>query len=81
MLTYAFNVSALKNQTFKLGTAKLRETLSCPPCSRKGENLGPGGYAGMLNHGGITAIVGSEGLAGIGDSVVALSAHSELLQS
>lgn len=74
-------MSALKYQAFKRGTAKLRETRSCPPLSRKGENLGPGSYAGMLNHGGITGIIGSESLAGIGDSVVALNAHSELLQS
>ena len=46
-----------------------------------GENLGPSGNASTLNYGGITARVESEGVAGIGDSVVALTVHSELVQS
>ena len=36
------------------------------------ENLGPGGYAAMLGHGGITAIVIAEGIIQLGDSVQAL---------
>lgn len=75
------NLSALKYQTFQVGTAILRGTGSCPPCSRMEENLGAGGYASMLNHGGITAVVESEGVAGIGDSIVALSVHSDLVKS
>jgi len=41
------------------------------------ENLGSGGYAAMLNHGGITAIVESESIVAIGDSVVAKGLHAE----
>jgi MOSC domain-containing protein YiiM len=33
------------------------------------ENLGPGGYFAMINHGGITAIVAEEGTFSVGDSV------------
>jgi hypothetical protein len=36
------------------------------------ENLGPGGYASMLAHGGITAVVVSEGVVSLGDTVSAL---------
>ena len=45
------------------------------------ENLGAGGYAAMLNHGGITAVVETEGVASIGDSIVPLSVHSDLVKS
>ena len=71
------NLAALKYQTFQIGTAVLRGTGNCPPCSRMEENLGVGGYAAMLNHGGITAIVESEGVVSVGDTVTALGVHSE----
>jgi len=44
------------------------------PCSGNEENLGSG-YAAMLNHGGITAIVESEGVVTVGDRVAAIAAH------
>ena len=75
------NLSALKYQAFQVGSAILRGTGSCPPCSRMEENLGAGGYAAMLNHGGITAVVETEGVASIGDSIVPLSVHSDLVKS
>ncbi|MFO1003365.1 MAG: MOSC domain-containing protein [Planctomycetaceae bacterium] len=63
------NLAALKYQTFRIGTAVLEGSGNCPPCSRMEENLGPGGYAAMLAHGGITAVVVSEGVVGLGDRV------------
>ncbi len=66
------NLASLKYQTFRIGTAVLKGTGNCPPCSRMEENLGHGGYSAMLNHGGITAVVVTEGVVGIGDSVEAL---------
>ncbi len=81
LVVSGINLSALKYQTFRVGTAVLRGTGSCPPCSRMEENLGVGGYAAMLNHGGITAVVESEGVASIGDSVIALSVHSDMVKS
>lgn len=65
------NLAALKYQTFQIGTAVLEGSGNCPPCSRMEENLGPGGYAAMLAHGGITAVVISEGVVSLGDAVSA----------
>lgn len=63
------NLAALKHQTFRIGTAVLEGSGNCPPCSRMEENLGPGGYATMLAHGGITAVVVTEGIVSLGDTV------------
>jgi len=63
------NLAALKYQTFRIGTAVLEGSGNCPPCSRMEENLGPGGYAAMLAHGGITAVVVTEGVVSLGDTV------------
>lgn len=63
------NLSALRHLTFQIGTAVFQGTGSCPPCSRMDENLGKGGYAAMLGHGGITAIVLRSGPFSVGDQV------------
>ena len=63
------NLAALKYQTFRIGTAVLEGSGNCPPCSRMEQNLGPGGYAAMLAHGGITAVVVTEGVVSQGDTV------------
>ncbi|MBL8818789.1 MAG: MOSC domain-containing protein [Planctomyces sp.] len=65
------NLGALRYQRFRIGDCVLSGTGSCPPCSRMEENLGPGGYAAMLGHGGITAVVEQTGTIRIGDSVIA----------
>lgn len=75
------NLAALRYQIFRIGMAVLRGTGTCPPCSRMEENLGPGGYVAMLNHGGITATVESEGHVAIGDTVVALGPHLDEINS
>ncbi len=81
MVVSGINLAALKYQTFQIGTAVLRGTGNCPPCSRMEENLGSGGYSAMLNHGGITAVVESQGIVAIGDSVIALGLHADEVKS
>jgi MOSC domain-containing protein YiiM len=63
------NLAALKHQRFSIGDTILRGSGNCPPCSRMEENLGIGGYAAMLGHGGITAIVEKAGNLAVGDAV------------
>lgn len=63
------NLLALKDAPFRLGTALLRGTGPCAPCSRMEEALGPGGYSAVRGHGGITAEVLEPGLVRLGDGV------------
>ena len=81
LVVSGINLASLKYQIFQIGTAVLRGTGNCPPCSRMEENLGPGGYAAMLNHGGITAIVESEGIVSVGDEVVAMGVHADEIRA
>jgi MOSC domain-containing protein YiiM len=66
------SLAGLRYQTFRIGDAVLVGSGSCPPCSRMEENLGPGGYAAMLGHGGITATVQTPGRVRVGDTVMIL---------
>lgn len=63
------NLLAFKNQQFRIGTAVLKFTGLCHPCSRMEEVLGPGGYNAMRGHGGITAEVIQSGRIQIRDAV------------
>jgi MOSC domain-containing protein YiiM len=62
-------VVALKDVRFRLGTALLKGTGPCHPCSRMEQVLGSGGYNAMRGHGGLTAIVLEDGEATVGDAV------------
>lgn len=63
---------ALKGLRFRIGDAVLEGTGACHPCSRMEEALGSGGYQAMRGHGGLTAVVVTEGRIRTGDEVTAL---------
>lgn len=66
------NLLALKEREFTIGTATLRMTGLCHPCSRMEEVLGSGGYNAVRGHGGINAQVITPGVITIGDKVIAI---------
>jgi MOSC domain-containing protein YiiM len=68
------NLVALKNARVRVGEALLEIVGPCQPCSRMEEAIGPGGYAAMRGHGGMTARVLEAGSLGVGDLVRAESA-------
>ncbi len=65
------NLLALKDREFKIGTAVLKMTGLCHPCSRMEENLGDGGYNAVRGHGGINACVISPGEIKLKDKIEA----------
>lgn len=66
------NLLALKGREFKIGTAVLKMTGLCHPCSRMEETFGDGGYNAVRGHGGITASVIIPGEIKLQDKVEAL---------
>lgn len=67
------NLLALKDRRFRLGSAVLKMTGDCHPCSRMEEIFGPGGYNAVRGHGGITARVLEDGAVHVGDVVTPVS--------
>ncbi len=69
LLVSGINLAALKGREVRVGTAFLRITGPCPPCSRMEEVLGRGGYSAVRHHGGWCAEVVEPGDVAIGDGV------------
>ena len=73
LVVSGINLLALKNAKLRIGSAALLEIVGpCQPCSRMEEAIGPGGYAAMRGHGGMTARVLEAGPLRVGDAVLAL---------
>ncbi|WP_420396591.1 MOSC domain-containing protein [Nioella sp.] len=66
LVVSGLNLSATRNRIIRIGTARLRITGPCAPCSRMERALGPGGYNAMRGHGGWCAEVLTPGPLAIG---------------
>lgn len=69
LVVSGINLLALKNARLQVGDALLELVGPCQPCSRMEETIGPGGYAAMRGHGGMTARVITTGSIRVGDAV------------
>ena len=69
LVVSGINLLALKNAKLQVGDAVLEIVGPCQPCSRMEEAIGPGGYAAMRGHGGMTARVLTGGAISVGDLV------------
>jgi len=72
IIVSGINLLALKDREFKIGTAVLKMTGLCHPCSRMEEAFGKGGYNAVKGHGGINARVIMPGEIRLQDSVIAI---------
>ncbi len=67
------NLMACRHHLLRLGTAVLRFSVPCAPCSRMEGALGPGGYNAMRGHGGWCMEVVAAGHVALGDEVTPLT--------
>jgi MOSC domain-containing protein YiiM len=72
LVVSGINLLALKNARLQVGGAVLEIVGPCQPCSRMEEEIGPGGYAAMRGHGGMTARIVEGGAIRVGDAIKAL---------
>ncbi|GHD33786.1 MOSC domain-containing protein [Halioglobus pacificus] len=63
------NLHALRHQRFSIGEALFEAGALCHPCSRMEAELGKGGVAAMLGHGGLCCKIIIGGEIAIGDAV------------
>jgi MOSC domain-containing protein YiiM len=73
------NLNALRYQTFKIGDAVFEATALCHPCSRMEQELGKGGLAAMLGHGGLCCKVIHSGEISVGDRIELFTPQQSLL--
>lgn len=69
LVVSGINLLALRNARVQVGDAVLEIVGPCAPCSRMEEEVGPGAYAAMRGHGGMTARVITTGTIRVGDVV------------
>lgn len=69
LLVRGLNLAGLKGRAVQVGSAVLRLTTICAPCSQMERAFGPGGYAAMRGHGGWCAEVIEPGRIAVGDAV------------
>ncbi|HEX2543617.1 MAG TPA: MOSC domain-containing protein [Ramlibacter sp.] len=69
LVVSGINLIALRTAHVRVGEAILEIVGPCQPCSRMEEEIGPGGYAAMRGHGGMTARVVRGGSIRVGDLV------------
>lgn len=72
LVVSGINLLALRNARVQVGEAVLEIVGPCAPCSRMEEDVGPGAYAAMRGHGGMTARVLAGGAIRVGDAVRAV---------
>lgn len=73
------NLNALRYQQFQIGEAIFEASALCHPCSRMEQELGKGGLAAMLGHGGLCCKVIQSGEIKSGDRVELLTPQQSLL--
>jgi MOSC domain-containing protein YiiM len=69
LVVSGINLLALRNARVQVGEAVLEIVGPCAPCSRMETEVGPGAYAAMRGHGGMTARVITSGAIEVGDVV------------